>query len=704
MQQLNVELEERVDQRTAQLREALRLTQQQKQQILDQQNLLERILGQVPASIATLSGPEHRYSYFNTKYQALSGNRTQLDLRVAEVFPEVVEQGFIGLLDQVYATGKPFIGQEMPARLYDVATGQPEQRYVDFIYQPLFAEQGQTQGILAFIVDVTEKVEARRQIETLQVEMLANTQQQLLERETFYQVFELTPAAICLQRGPEHRYSYVNPAYQSLFPDRTFEGRSVAEALPETVPQGFAALLDQVYRTGETFFGHALPVTLTHPDGSPLRTIYFNFTYQAYRENGQIVGISTFAYEVTEQVLARQEVDRQGQLLHTLFMEAPTPIVILEGAELVYQLVNPAYQQIFPGRPLLGKALLEAMPEVVDTPIHQILQQVYQTGETFVAQEMSLLLARRPGGAREEMYWTFTYQARRNAEEAVDGVLVFTHEVTDQVKARRIVEESERQAQAMAEELAAANQELQAANEETQYTLEELRLANEQLRRSNVDLDTFVYTASHDLKSPVISLDTLLEKLATRLTNKLDSRELEMLALIQSSSKRLKQTIRDLTQIAQVQRDIQEEKILVDFEEVLLETQADLSSLLEESEAQLVVDFGVQSLLYTRKNLRSILYNLLSNALKYYSPERVPQIVIRTQQQDGRTVLTISDNGLGLTEQQQQGMFAMFKRFHTHVEGSGVGLYTIKRIIENYGGQITVNSQLDQGTTFQIQF
>ncbi|GAB3582317.1 PAS domain-containing protein [Hymenobacter daeguensis] len=166
-------LEGNVAERTRQLRHALAEAELQRANAAQQQRLLGQILGQVPASIATLSGPEHRYSFFNEHYQELSGGRTQLGLTVAEVFPEVVEQGFIELLDQVYATGVPFKGRETPAQLFDPATGRPEPRYVDFIYQPLLSEQGQTLGVLAFIIDVTERVLARQQAEELAAQLRA---------------------------------------------------------------------------------------------------------------------------------------------------------------------------------------------------------------------------------------------------------------------------------------------------------------------------------------------------------------------------------------------------------------------------------------------------------------------------------------------------------------------------------------------------
>ncbi|WP_262922271.1 PAS domain-containing protein [Hymenobacter sp. 5414T-23] len=284
-------------------------------------------------------------------------------------------------------------------------------------------QQGTVMGFYSLITDVTEQVQAREQVQALNEELasineelaatneelqtsneelLANhaqlvrsqqavleeAQHRIRERETFYQIFEQTPACIALLRGPVHRFEYVNEAYQQLFPSRRLVGRPVAEALPETVGQGFLNLLDTVYRTGETFFGTELLLQVEQPDGHPPQDVYFTFTYQAYREQEQIVGISIFAHDVTEQVLARQGRDVQQRQLRDLFMQAPAPIAILEGPDMRFQLVNPAYQAIFPGRDLLYRTVLEALPELADSLIPSVLQRVYTTGETYVAKEM----------------------------------------------------------------------------------------------------------------------------------------------------------------------------------------------------------------------------------------------------------------------------------------------------------------------------
>lgn len=153
VQQLNEQLEARVAERTQQLEAALREAERQRGQLLGQQDLLHQILGQLPAAVATLSGPEHRYAFFNESYRTLTNDRAQLGRPVAEALPELVEQGFIGILDKVYATGRPYRGVRQPAWLQAGANGLALV-YVDFLYQPLRDAQGQTQGILAFIVEV----------------------------------------------------------------------------------------------------------------------------------------------------------------------------------------------------------------------------------------------------------------------------------------------------------------------------------------------------------------------------------------------------------------------------------------------------------------------------------------------------------------------------------------------------------------------
>jgi signal transduction histidine kinase len=139
--------------------------------------------------------------------------------------------------------------------------------------------------------------------------------------------------------------------------------------------------------------------------------------------------------------------------------------------------------------------------------------------------------------------------------------------------------------------------------------------------------------------------------------------------------------------------------------DVVEDVRQDLLPQLTEAGAQLeVAADGCQPRVFSEKNLRSILYNLLSNALKYRHPDRLPHIRLACATEGNTLVLKVQDNGLGVSELQRMRLFQLFQRLHTHVEGSGLGLYMVKKIVENAGGTIEVQSQVNEGTTFTIRF
>ena len=142
---------------------------------------------------------------------------------------------------------------------------------------------------------------------------------------------------------------------------------------------------------------------------------------------------------------------------------------------------------------------------------------------------------------------------------------------------------------------------------------------------------------------------------------------------------------------------------MMDLARVLEDVRLDLLPLLESTHAELEVDLGDCSRVrFPTRSLRSVLFNLLSNAVKYRAPDRAPRVQLRTQCIGQQVMLSVQDNGLGLSEPQQTQLFTMFRRLHPHVEGSGVGLYLIKRLLESAGGAIAVHSQPGVGSTFTV--
>jgi signal transduction histidine kinase len=234
---------------------------------------------------------------------------------------------------------------------------------------------------------------------------------------------------------------------------------------------------------------------------------------------------------------------------------------------------------------------------------------------------------------------------------------------------------------------------------------EQLRANIAQLQRTNNDLDTFVYTASHDLKAPITTIEGILLALHDHLppAAQQDALVAQLLEMLQATVTRFRTTITQLTDISKLQQVHAGPAEAVPLAAVVEAVRLDLAPDLEAAPTELRVEVAPEVVVsFAPANLRSVVYNLLSNAVKYRAPGRPSVVRVHAAPAGAAVVLTVQDNGLGLSELQQRQLFGLFQRLHTHVEGTGVGLYIIKRLVENAGGTITVQSQPDVGTTFTV--
>jgi signal transduction histidine kinase len=340
----------------------------------------------------------------------------------------------------------------------------------------------------------------------------------------------------------------------------------------------------------------------------------------------------------------------------------------------VYLLANPMYSKLHGGRVLVGRSIREANPDLQGQGFFEIIGRVIRTGQPFVGKEVSVTI--QNADSPYTGYFNLVLQPLVTAGNQVEAVLLFAVEVT---------------------ELVASRAKLQVINDELTHT-------NQELRQTNADLDNFVYTASHDLKAPIANLEGLTHDLQYTLQGRLGTDEKMLIHLLSESINKLKRTIMDLAEITKVQKAIDSSGETIDFASLYHDVAADLQKMISLSGARISTDFAVPQVHFARKNLRSILYNLLSNALKYRSPDRPLQISLATRLEQDFVCLVVADNGLGIRKDQQHKLFSMFKRVHTHVEGSGIGLYIIKRIIENNGGHVVLESEDGKGTVFRVYF
>ena len=241
------------------------------------------------------------------------------------------------------------------------------------------------------------------------------------------------------------------------------------------------------------------------------------------------------------------------------------------------------------------------------------------------------------------------------------------------------------------------------AEEALKTALETQSKVNRELVSQNNDLQQFTYIVSHNLRAPVANLLGLVSLYRANQPNE----EVNKLSIenIKIVSQQLDTIVRDLNEIVEVKQHLDAEiKENVFIEEELSEVFQTLERQIYHTQAQIAIDFSKVSHIFTvRKYFNSILLHLLSNALKYKHPERNPVIFISGETEENTVCLMIQDNGLGIDlKKNGNKIFGFHKRFHSHIEGKGLGLYLVKLQTEALGGWVKVESQPDQGSVFKV--
>jgi PAS domain S-box-containing protein len=231
-----------------------------------------------------------------------------------------------------------------------------------------------------------------------------------------------------------------------------------------------------------------------------------------------------------------------------------------------------------------------------------------------------------------------------------------------------------------------------------------LLAVTDDLRRKNNQLEEFTQIVSHNLRSPVGNILTLLNFYDGAQTNEEKS---EYISLIKEASSTTLVMLNELNDILKIKQTKNIDKQELKFEDVLQQIRSMVNARITELSAHISADFSKAPVIqYPAIYLESILLNLLDNALKYHSPLRQPVIAIRTYYTETNSlVMEVKDNGLGinLTRYGHQ-VFKLRKTFHHHPESRGIGLFMTKHQIEAMGGEITISSKENEGSTFFINF
>lgn len=222
------------------------------------------------------------------------------------------------------------------------------------------------------------------------------------------------------------------------------------------------------------------------------------------------------------------------------------------------------------------------------------------------------------------------------------------------------------------------------------------------IEKINADHETFIYSVSHDFRGPITNMILLLELLRSAVA-KNDKKDInQLLDVMDRAAKSMKNMINELTNITKIGTHPEDQKEMVDIEKILDEVKFSLKSQIYQSHAKITTNIEVPEIQFSKKNIRSILYNLLCNAIKFTVPGKTPEILISTENREEYTLLSVSDNGLGIEEEKKKDVFSKFKRLQPQIEGMGVGLYIVDKMVTNQGGKIELESTVNFGTTFKI--
>ncbi|MEX0661552.1 MAG: ATP-binding protein [Balneolaceae bacterium] len=264
----------------------------------------------------------------------------------------------------------------------------------------------------------------------------------------------------------------------------------------------------------------------------------------------------------------------------------------------------------------------------------------------------------------------------------------YTKDLEDQIKARTI--------------------ELRNANHE-------LTLKNENLIKMNTELEAFAYVSSHDLQEPLRKIRTLASRLVDIENDNLSEKGHFYFNLMQDSAGRMQTLISDLLSFSKL-NNVEKKFDNTDLNTLIEEVQSNLSCLIKEKNATIEVSefCDVDVIVFQFKQLIS---NLITNAIKFSKPEVPPRIVIDCENKKGKDLkldslipdieychITFSDNGIGFEEQYNEKIFEVFQRLHQKEDypGTGIGLATVRKIVNNHSGKITASGQLGKGSTFDI--
>jgi len=520
-----------------------------------------------------------------------------------------------------------------------------------------FDAEGQPHRLSGVILDITAQKEAEAALQQSE----SNLRNLVLQ----------APVAMCIGSGPSFVVEEANDRMLEIMGKRAAEiiGRPVFEVLPEAGEQGLKEVIQQIFITGERFTANEMPVIL--PRNQRMEPVYLNFVYEPImNRDGSITRIIAVAIDVTDQVVARKEIEESHREFQFAMDFVPQMIWLAwpDGDHYYYNKKWYDYT---------GLTFEETKGEGWKHVFHpddreqagRLWRHCLQTGEPYQIE----FRARRHDGT----YRWFLTRALPLKNEAGTIIKWFGTD-TDIHDQKTFTGELE----------------------------EKVAERTHALQQSNEDLQQFVHVSSHDLKEPVRKIRFFANRLCDDAEGCLDEKSKVHLTRVQAAADRMSQILDGVLAYSKVNF---EEALYepVDLNAVMADVVSDLELPIAEKGAS--IRYGdLPQLMGAPIMLHLVFYNLLSNALKFAKAGVPPEIRITSSgfERKGQAFarIIVQDNGIGFEQKYAEKIFGTFTRLHSKdlYEGAGLGLSICKKIIERHGGNITAKSETGGGTAFEI--
>jgi len=509
----------------------------------------------------------------------------------------------------------------------------------------LFDNSGKFTGVLAMLIDITERKKAEAKLE----ETLDNLEELVIERTTqlekAYKSLKENEGRLAEAQRIAHLGNWdwnivTNGLYWSDEIYRIF-GRN-----PQEFGATYDAFLSYVHPKDREYVNNAVNEALKgKPYSIDHRIILANGEERIVHEQGEVVygvnGIPIRMMGTVQDITESKRLEEALELVARLPQENPNPVIRLNQGFIV-NYANPAAQVMLTDwSSTIGQ---EAPIEITDMAIASLDDGVHRQLEC--------------------NYSGHTYLLNISPFPQTGYVNLYARDITELKKAEEVLK---------------------------------LKLA--ELARSNAELEQFAYVSSHDLQEPLRMISSYLQLLQRRYQGKLDDKADKYIYFAVDGAARMQNLINDLLEFSRVATRAKEPEP-TDSEFVLNQTLSNLELYIKQNNAAVSHD-PLPEVLADNTQLAQVFQNLIANGIKFHG-EKAPKIHISVERKENEWLFSVQDNGIGIDSQYSEKIFEVFKRLHTKEKypGTGIGLAICKKIIERHGGRIWVESEFGKGSTF----